>query len=72
MVKMVTGNVFEHVLNLDLEISSTLRALEEGIEFLTESNNENPDPSSVKLIELYEKATQSLKELHHAATDYIM
>jgi hypothetical protein len=68
---MVTGNVFEHVLNLDLEISSTLRALEEGIEFLTESNNENPDPSSVKLIELYEKAIQCLEELHHVATDYI-
>lgn len=69
---MVTQTLFQHVLELDLEINSTVHILEEGIGFINEANDENLDPKLVKLLELYEKAIQPLKELHREATDYIV
>ena len=72
MVKMVTGSVFEHVLELDLQITSTIYTLEEGIEYLNESNDENPDPTSVQLIESYKKTIQVLQKVHREATDYMI
>jgi hypothetical protein len=69
---MVTQTLFQHVLELDLEINSIVHILEEGIEFINEANNENPDPELIKLLELYQKAIQPLKELHSETTDYIV
>ena len=69
---MVTGSVFEHVLDLDLQITSTIYTLEEGIEYLNESNNENPDPTSVQLIESYKETIQVLQKVHREATDYMI
>jgi hypothetical protein len=68
---MITTKVFEHVLELDLVIGSTVQTLNVGIEGINEANDDNPDPKLTELIKLHEKAIQSLQELYHVATDYI-
>ena len=68
---MLTQTVFQHVLELDLVIGSTVQTLKEGVDFINEANNENPDSKLVKLIELHEKTIQCLEELHYVATNYI-
>ena len=68
---MITTRVFEHVLELDLVIRSTVQTLNVGIEGINQANDDNPDPKLTELIKLHEKAIQSLEELYHVATDYI-
>lgn len=68
---MVKQTIFQHVLDLDLQIKSTLGTLKEGIEFIKEANDDNSDPTLVKLLELHKKAIQSLEELNNEAAEYI-